>query len=264
MNESNASLRHPVLFVGHGNPMNAIEDTPWSRAWKDWGTTLPRPRAIVAVSAHWWTEGTFVTAQTAPQTIHDFGGFPPELFAVRYPAPGSPEVAAETAGLIPGARTTTEWGLDHGTWSVLVHLFPQTDIPVVQVSLDVRASAAEHIALGRSLRPLRDRGILVLASGNVTHNLRAFFQSHPGSDISWAERFEAAAREAVTTRDHERLAGLERTPDGRLAHPSPDHWRPLLVAAGASQPEDSVSFPVEGLDGGVLSMTSVQWRSGMR
>jgi len=259
MSQANASERLPVLFVGHGNPMNAIEDTPWSRAWKAWGTRLPRPRGIVAVSAHWWTEGIFVTAQPAPQTIHDFGGFPPELFAVRYPAPGAPDIAAEVASLIPGARTTAEWGLDHGTWSVLVHLFPEADIPVVQVSLDARGTSRDHFDLGRALAPLRECGLLIVASGNVTHNLRAFFQASSRTDSSWAPRFEATTREVVGLRDHDQLLKLEDTPDGRMAHPSPDHWRPLLVAAGASLPEDDIAFPVEGLDGGVLSMTAVQW-----
>lgn len=253
----------PVVFVGHGNPMNAIEDTVWSRAWKAWGARLPRPRAIVMVSAHWWTEGTLVTAMPHPETIHDFGGFPEELFAVRYPAPGSPEVAAEVATLIPTARATTEWGLDHGTWSVLVHLFPAADIPVVQVSLDVRATAREHVALGEALAPLRDRGLLIMASGNVTHNLRAFFHASPGTDKAWAPRFDATTRDVLRLRDHEQLTRLENTPDGRMAHPTPDHWRPLLVAAGASRPDDTLSFPVEGLDGGVLSMTAMQWHPRM-
>ncbi len=259
MSKTTRPTRMPVLFMGHGNPMNAIEDTIWSRAWKAWGERLPRPRAIVAVSAHWWTEGTLVTAQPKPQTIHDFGGFPQGLFAVQYPAPGAPEVAAEVAASVPGARTTTEWGLDHGTWSVLVHLFPDADIPVVQVSLDVRASPAEHLALGRALRPLRDLDILILASGNVTHNLRAFFQADSRSDRSWAERFETTTRDAVDKRDLGRLIGLEDTPDGRIAHPGPDHWRPLLVAVGASRTDDAHRLPVEGLDGGVLSMTSFEW-----
>jgi 4,5-DOPA dioxygenase extradiol len=146
---------------------------------------------------------------------------------------------------------------------VLVHLFPAADIPVVQVSLDVRATAREHVALGEALAPLRDRGLLIMASGNVTHNLRAFFHVSPGTDKAWAPRFDATTRDVLRLRDHEQLSRLENTPDGRMAHPTPDHWRPLLVAAGASRPDDTLSFPVEGLDGGVLSMTAVQWHPRM-
>lgn len=241
--------------------MNAVQDTEWSRGWRSWGRRLPRPKAILAISAHWWTDGIHATAQQTPPTIHDFGGFPPELHAVNYSAPGSPSLAARIAELVEGALPTEEWGLDHGTWSVLVHLFPGADIPVVQLSLDARTDPAGHIHLGKTLAPLREEGVLLVASGNVTHNLGAFFRamSRSAGGNEWAPRFESSVREALLGRDEKTLAALEKSPEGRLAHPTPDHWRPLLVAYGATDSSDHTSFPVEGLDGGCLSMLSVEW-----
>jgi 4,5-DOPA dioxygenase extradiol len=251
----------PVLFVGHGSPMNAIEETQWSLDWAALGSELSRPRAIVALSAHWWTQGTFVQASRRPATIHDFGGFPEELSGVMYPAPGDPDLAAEIAAGI-GARVTVDWGLDHGTWSVLVHLFPGAEIPVIQVSMDAGATPAMHVELGRKLSKWREGGVLIMASGNVTHNLAdAFGRMRRGdrSRCDWAERFDAAVARALGARDEAWLLTAHETPDGRLAHPTADHWFPLLCAYGASRPEEEASFPSEGLDLGSLSMRAVRW-----
>lgn len=241
--------------------MNAIEDNTWARAFDALGESLPRPRAVVSVSAHWWTRGTFVQASEHPETIHDFGGFPQELFDVRYPAPGDPALAQEVATLL-GGYTTPEWGLDHGVWSVLVHLFPRADVPVVHVSMDVDLSPRQHLEMGRKLSSLRDQGILLLASGTMTHNLRdAFSRSAAGktSPPDWADRFDAVAAQSIVERDEKGLLALHATPDGRLSHPTPDHWLPLLWAYGATDPSEAPSWPVEGFDMGSMSMRSVRW-----
>lgn len=254
----------PVLFVGHGSPMNAIEDNFWSRSLRRWASDLPRPEAILAVSAHWYGGGLMVTAQEEPETIHDFGGFPQELFDMRYPAPGSPSLAARVAGLLgdEGATPVRDWGLDHGTWSVLAHLFPAADIPVVQLSVDARRPPAEQVQVGRKLSTLRDEGILVVGSGNVTHNLRHAMRAMATGDTktpAWALEFDAATAKALEERDEAALVALVDSPSGRLAHPSPDHWLPLLVAYGATRDTDPVAFPVEGFDLASLSMRTVRW-----
>src|SRR6185436_4896121 len=191
-NAPSAAPHQPVLFLGHGSPMNALEDNRWSRAFRALGKELPRPRAILSVSAHWFVRGTFVTIAEHPETIHDFGGFPDELFAMEYPAPGAPELARRVRALV-GAEAvgeSTDWGLDHGTWSVLVHLFPAADVPVVQLSLDARLAPREHLELARGLAPLGDEGVLVLGSGNLVHDLRDAFARMGAGDESvpaWAE-----------------------------------------------------------------------------
>jgi 4,5-DOPA dioxygenase extradiol len=252
----------PVIFVGHGSPMNAIEDNTWSRAFAALGRALPRPRAILSVSAHWFLPGTYVTGDERPKTIHDFGGFPPALYHVDYPAPGDVELAARVAsGLKRRASARTDWGLDHGTWSVLHHMWPAADIPVVQLSIDSTLGAEGHLDLGRSLAPLRDDGVLVMGSGNITHNLRHAFASHRAGDDStpdWARRFDAEAARALEQHDGEALARALGTDDGRRAHPSPDHYLPLLYAAGAADADDAVQFPVAGYDMGSLSMRAVR------
>ena len=186
-NGRTASGRMPVLFVGHGSPMNAIEDNRWSRGFRSLGALLPRPRAIMSVSAHWYVEGTFTTASAHPETIHDFGGFPEALYRIQYPAPGDPALALRAASLAGAGRaTTTEgWGLDHGTWSVLLHLWPAADVPVVQLSIDGRLPPDRHLAIGRALAPLRDEGVLILGSGNVTHNLRQAFSAMRSGDLAF-------------------------------------------------------------------------------
>jgi 4,5-DOPA dioxygenase extradiol len=255
------SDRQPVLFVSHGSPMNAIEDNSWSRAQIALGAALAKPAAVVVVSAHWWTHGTFVQSSAQPDTIHDFGGFPRALFEAKYPSPGNPALAAEVAALL-GGDTTPEWGLDHGSWSVLLRLFPNADIPVVQVSMDADLSPRGHLEMGRKLSKLRDRNILVLGSGTMTHNLRDAMRRGQTGDTSrpdWAERFDATVSRIAETRDDDALVAVHATPDGRMSHPTPDHWFPFLWSYGASDPADALAYPVEGLDMGSMSMRSMRW-----
>lgn len=254
----------PVLFLGHGSPMNAIADNEWSRAVRALGASLPRPRALLAISAHWVLPGTFVTDNAAPPTIHDFGGFPRELFEVSYPAPGAPELAARVVRLLVhhGARARSDWGLDHGTWSVLVHLLPRADVPVLQLSIDARLSPAGHIAVGRALAPLRDEGVCILGTGNMTHNLRDAFanmRARRSETPRWALEFDAAVTRALESRDEQALAAALSSDDGRAAHPTPEHFLPLLYAYGASSAEEPVTFPIVGFDAGSLSMRSVRF-----
>ncbi len=249
----------PVLFVGHGSPMNAIEDNVFSRGHAALARLVPRPRAILAVSAHWESDGTFTTLDDPPATIHDFGGFPRALYAMRYPAPGDPALARRAAHLAGGSATEGR-GLDHGTWAVLHRMFPRADVPVVQLSLDVRLGAGGHVAVGRSLAPLRDEGVLVLASGNLTHDLRDAFGRMRSGDTStpdWAARFDADTARALAARDEAWLVRALETADGRRAHPTFEHWQPILHAFGASDGKDAVTFPMTGFDLGSLSMRSV-------
>lgn len=258
------SARMPVVFVGHGSPMNAIEDNVWSRAFESLGKALPRPKAVLAISAHWCTRGTFVTVDTMPKTIHDFGGFPKELYEVQYPAPGSPSLCARVRQLLAERepQDSRDWGLDHGTWSVTKHLWPDASVPIVQLSIDDRMSPVQMLAVGRSLRDLRDEGVMVLGSGNVTHNLRDAFSRMESGDLAvpaWAKTFDDAVVGALTQRDDERLAGLLATKEGKQAHPYPDHWWPVLYAAGAATKDDERSYPIEGFDLGSLSMRAVRF-----
>lgn len=255
--------RMPVLFVGHGNPMNAITDNPWARGWAALGRSLPRPKAVLAVSAHWYMPGSYLTANHDPRTIHDFGGFPAELYQVQYPAPGDPGLAARVAGMLAGrgGEPRSDWGLDHGTWSVLRHMFPAADVPVVQLSIDAHATFQEHLEVGRALAPLRDEGVLVLGSGNLVHNLRSAFQKMRANDQSvpaWSRRFDAEAAHALRQGDADFLTQAPATEVGRMCHPSPDHYIPLLYAAGAAGEGERVGFPVEGFDLG-LSMRAVRF-----
>lgn len=243
--------------------MNAIEDNAYARAWSSLGAKLPRPRAIVAISAHWYIPATLVTTNEHPRTIHDFGGFPRELYAVQYPAPGDLTLAGRITELLAGYGATGDehWGLDHGTWSVLVHLYPEADVPVVQLSINETLEPGLHFDIGTRLRPLRDEGVMIVASGNIVHNLHAFaWGRHPAEPFDWAQRFEAKARELLTSRTFDPLIEYESMgEDARLSAPTPDHYLPLLYAMGASDEHDRVSFPVEGIDGGSVSMLSVLW-----
>jgi 4,5-DOPA dioxygenase extradiol len=262
---STPKSRMPVLFVGHGSPMNAIEDNAWARGFQQLGKDLPVPRAILSVSAHWYVPGTLLTASERPETIHDFGGFPQELFEIEYPARGSGELANRVVKLLETrrARLADDWGLDHGTWSVLVHVRPEADVPVVQLSIDRRLAPAEHLAIGRALAPLRDEGVLVMGSGNVTHNLRHAFRSMQTGDTTrpaWAAEFDHEVKAALEQRDADHLARVIESDAGRSSHPSLDHYLPLLYAVGASDRADEVSFPVEGWDLGSLSMRSVRFQ----
>jgi 4,5-DOPA dioxygenase extradiol len=251
----------PVLFIGHGNPMNAITDTPYGRAWQALGAAIPKPRAILCVSAHWYVDGTHVTSNASPRTIHDFGGFPRPLFEVQYPARGDDALATRIATLLAAheASPSDTWGLDHGTWSVLVHLRPDADVPVLQLSIDRRAPAATHLAIGRALAPLRQQGILILGSGNITHNLGHAMRSRGEATPAWASEVDTVIARAVTDHDSAPLTRLLDTDAGRMSHPTPDHYFPLLYAVGAATERDAVSFPVTGFDLGSLSMRSIRF-----
>ncbi len=252
----------PVVFFGHGNPLNALDDNAYTRGWRAIGQSVPRPRAILAVSAHWYIPGTHVTAMDAPRTIHDFGGFPPELYRVRYPAPGSAALAERVRALVAPAPAGLDfgWGLDHGAWSVLVHAFPDADIPVVQLSLDETLDARAHYRLAQRLAPLRDEGVLVVGSGNLVHNLHAFaWGRHSVAPFDWAVRFEAYAREAMLLGNDEPLVDYESLgADALLCAPTPEHYLPLLYVLALRAPGDPIAFPVEGVDGGSISMLSVR------
>jgi 4,5-DOPA dioxygenase extradiol len=251
-----ATPRMPTLFVGHGSPMNAITDNEYSRAWRKLGDSLPRPSAILCVSAHWMTRGTtFVHVGKHPETIHDFGGFPPELFAQQYPAPGAPEVAQAAIDLVRSShlKGDTKWGLDHGAWSVLIKMFPNADIPVFQLSLDLTKAPSAHFELARELKPLRERGVLIIGSGNLVHNLRSLA---PGaSAYDWAQEFDARAAQAIDNRDFEALAqpaSLGQTL--RLAHPTPEHYLPVLFPLGVVDAKDELAFFNASIDMGSISM----------
>ncbi len=261
MPETRARL--PALFLGHGNPMNALQRNAWTRGWAALAAALPRPRAVLSISAHWYIERSAVTAMDTPRTIHDFGGFPCELFAVRYPAPGDPALATRVQRLLAPLPVSADqdWGLDHGTWSVLCHLFPHADVPVVQLSIDETQPPAFHYELGARLRPLREEGILLLGSGDIVHNLRAYaWGRRPQEPYDWAVRFEARVREALTRGEHAPLIDYPAlSHDALLAVPTPEHYLPLLYVLGASEAGERVSFPVEGMDGGSVSMLAVQF-----
>jgi 4,5-DOPA dioxygenase extradiol len=253
------AVKMPAAFLGHGSPMNALSDNTYTAAWRTLGESFPRPRAIVVVSAHWYINATAVTAMTKPRTIHDFYGFPDELFAIEYPAPGDPAVAEEIAAVAEPLWVGPDrdsWGIDHGAWSVLVHAFPRADIPVVQLSINAEKPFEYHLELGAKLAPLRERGILVISSGNVVHNLRSVDPSQPDSGFDWAHRFDDAAREIMTSRPSD-VISLRGHTDFRQAVPTPDHFIPLLYLAGlAAAEEASPQVLVDGYSYGSLSMTS--------
>ena len=254
--------RVPAVFFGHGNPMNALEENAYTRAWSAIATALPRPRAILAISAHWYLPGTHVTAMQRPRTIHDFGGFPRELYEIQYPAPGDPALAARVRELLRpvDASLDERWGLDHGTWSVLVHAYPSADVPVVQLAIDETLEPQAHYELAKRLAPLRDEGVLIAGSGNIVHNLHAYaWGRHPAQQFDWALRFEARARELMTAGEHGPLIDYEALGnDALLSVPTPEHYLPLLYVLATQQAGDAVSYPVEGGDGGSISMLSVR------
>ncbi len=252
----------PAVFFGHGNPMNALEHNVWTDGWAAIGAGMPRPKAILSVSAHWYIPSTLVTAMPLPETIHDFGGFPDELYEIVYPAPGSSGLSARVRGLAPSGSVGADegWGIDHGTWSVLRHVFPQADIPVVQLSIDGTKPPSFHYALGKRLAALRDEGVFVMGTGNLVHNLMAYAWGEPGAEVFWwATGFEQEARRLMLADSHEALINYEEM--GRqamLSAPTPDHYLPLLYVLALKREGEQISFPVEGFDGGSVSMLTVQ------
>ena len=252
----------PAIFFGHGNPMNAVSKNAYTDGWSAIGNSIPRPKAILCVSAHWYLPGTAVTAMPSPRTIHDFGGFPRELYRVEYPAPGSPELARRVGDLLAPIPLAfdQDWGLDHGTWSVLCHVFPTADIPVVQLSIDDTRAPEFHYEVGELLAPLRDEGVLVIGSGNIIHNLHTYaWGKHEVEPFDWAVRFERRARELLLKGDDAPLVHYESLGrDALLSAPTPDHYLPLLYVIALRRKDEPVSFPVEGFDGGSISMLTIQ------
>lgn len=246
----------PAAFLGHGNPMNALESNRYTRAWSAFGRAVPRPRAILVISAHWYTNATAVTSMTRPRTIHDFYGFPQDLFDVEYPAPGDPEIADLVVDVVKPTwvgHDVDSWGIDHGTWSVLVHAFPDASIPVLQLSLNAFKEPERHYRLGRKLAELRRQGVLIIGSGNVVHNLRAVDMSRPDTGFDWAQRFDDAARDLLTD-DPSGILGLDGHGDYAKAVPTPDHYLPLLYIAGLAD-TTPLDVLIEGYAAGSLSMT---------
>ena len=258
---ADAATRMPVAFLGHGTPLNALMANRWTSYWSRASEDFGNPRAILAISAHWCTAGTGVTAMEAPPTIHDFGGFPHPLFEIQYPAPGSPELARRVQDLLQptGVILTDQWGLDHGTWSVLSKIYPAANIPVVQVSMDMRYGAPYHFELGRKLAPLRSEGVLILGTGNIVHNLEMRVRNADFA-YDWATRFNDAIRSAILAKKLETLIKYEALgEDAALAVPTPDHYFPLLYVAGAAG-DDDPKIGIDGIEGGSMSMLSVVYR----
>lgn len=262
------SLRMPVLFLGHGSPMNAIGDNEFRRSWQalgaQFGRSLPRPQLILCISAHWITRGWYLTGMARPKTIHDFGGFPQELFDQRYPAPGAPAVAKQIAGGIASPKVGVdegEWGYDHGTWSVLQPMFPQADIPVLQLSMDYSRPPAEHFALGQQLKALRERGVLIVGSGNIVHNLRAIRREASALQAyDWAFEFDKRIAQLLEQGALAELAQFQKLGQmAQLAHPTHDHYLPLLHAAGAVDAKEPVRFFNERFQAASIAMRSVVW-----
>jgi len=249
----------PVIFFGHGSPMNTLARNRYTEAWRRLGAMAPRPKAILAISAHWFTRGTAVTAMANPRTIHDFGGFPQALFDIQYPAPGDPALAARVRDLLAPVEVELDqsWGLDHGSWSVLAHAFPDADTPVVQLSMDATKPARFHYELGRSLAPLRDEQVLIIGSGNVVHNLMLMRRGEDTPAYDWARRFNEAVRAALASGNHQTLIEFERLgADAQLSVPTPEHFLPLLYIAGLQADGETMAFAVDGYEAGSLGMLS--------
>ena len=246
--------------------MNAITQNNYTEAWRRIGAQTPKPKAILSISAHWYVPETAVTVATAPRTIHDFGGFSPELYQVQYTARGDPALARRVQQLLPrlDARLDNSWGLDHGTWSVLRHAYPAADIPVIQLSIDETKPAAFHFEVGKKLAPLREEGVLIVGSGNIVHNLHTYtWGPHPREPYAWAVRFESAAKDMMLAGDYQPLINYDMLgQDAALSIPTPDHYLPLLYVLAARQSNESICFPVEGVDGGSISMLAVQIGGG--
>ena len=252
----------PAIFFGHGNPMNAVTRNNYTEGWQRIGLDLPKPKAILSISAHWFVQKIAVTETPAPKTIHDFGGFPRELYEVQYPAPGKPELARHIQRLLAPLQVSLDqsWGLDHGTWSVLRHVYPNADVPVVQLSIDETRPASFHFEIGKKLATLREQAILIMGSGNLVHNLHTYGWGRQIPDpYDWAIRFETTAKKMIMTGDYESLINYEKLGlDAMLSIPTPDHYFPLLYILGSRRDGEAVAFPVEGVDGGSISMLTVK------
>src|SRR6476620_5588899 len=252
----------PAICFGHGNPMNAISQNAWTEGWAEIGGTIPKPKAILCISAHWYIPALAVTAMEQPRTIHDFGGFPRELFEYQYPSPGSPKLAGRVAELLGDGVHIDEqqWGLDHGIWSVLCHVYPEANIPIVQLSVDETKPAEFHFEIGTRISSLREQGFLIMGSGNIVHNLHTYaWGRHVPEPYDWAVRFENEVKGLLLSGEHQPLVDYETMGrEALLSIPTPDHYLPLLYVPGARQSTDAVRCPVEGVDGGSISMLAVQ------
>jgi 4,5-DOPA dioxygenase extradiol len=255
-------MRMPVLFVGHGSPMNAIEENSYTKTLSKLTESLPEPKAVCVVSAHWVTSGSHVLTAARPKTIHDFYGFPKPLYEVNYPAPGAPDYAKRLA-FEHHLVADHEWGFDHGTWSVLRHLYPDANIPVFQVSLDHGRTFPEHVALGKELLPLRDQGVLILGSGNLVHNLHQINWQMPDGGYPWAQEFDSKVKQAIEDRDVSALTSPDKWGEALLAnaHPTLEHYVPVLYCLGCTDDRDSVSYPYEGIEFGTISMRMACFQS---
>ena len=260
MTEPSTTSRMPSLFLAHGNPMNALADNTFTRSLATLAADLPRPEAVLVVSAHWLTRGTHVLSATNPRTIHDFGGFPAELYEVEYPAAGSPDHARAVRELVPEAIADDTWGLDHASWAVLRHMWPDADVPVFELSLDVNAPAETHWEIGRRLAPLRDAGVLVVGSGNIVHSFAGISWEPDAPARPWAEEFDAWIADAIDRRDNAALVDYESAGAmARLSVPTNDHYLPLLYAAAMAAEDDAVSFTHTGIEMGSMSMRCVRF-----
>lgn len=251
----------PVVFAGHGSPMNAIEDNVYSKTWRKMAELIPKPRAILSLSAHWYTAGTKIMNEEKPKTIYDMYGFTKELYEVRYDAPGAPEMAEVSKALISKETNyDNSWGIDHGTWSVLVHMYPERDIPVFQISIDADAPPETHYKIGRELRSLRDQGVLIFGTGNIVHNLRLINWDKAGEGFDWAYEFDGFIYENIMKKNHEKILQYgEQGNIAKLAVPIPDHFYPLLYALGASYDDDKISVYNRSCELGSVSMTAYLW-----
>lgn len=257
--------KHPVLFIGHGSPMNGIEDNEFSRTWAKFGAEIPKPKAVLVISAHWLTSGTQVTAMEQPRTIHDFGGFPQALFEVQYPAKGSPSLAKATANLIHTTHVglNHDWGLDHGTWTVVRHMYPQANIPVLQLSIDYNKPPQYHFDLAKQLKALRKKGVLIIGSGNMVHNLGMVAWDklqEPEYGFDWAIEMNAIFKDKISNHDFQSLIQYEKlNAAAKLAIPTPDHYYPLLYTLALQEDQDEINFFNDKAVGGSLTMTSVKF-----
>lgn len=260
---ANQSNLMPVLFLGHGNPMNAIQESSFTKTLNGLGETLPRPKAILCISAHWMTKGTWITHMANPKTIHDFYGFPRELFDVQYPAPGCPELAELVTKSVQSTKIQfdeADWGFDHGTWSILKHMYPKADVPIVQLSVDNSESPRFHYNIGKELFTLREQGYLIIGSGNIVHNLGQIDFSPNARPLKWATHFDSWVKNKLVSSDNTSL--LEdalKLPEGKLSIPTTDHWYPLLYILGATHNQDNLKFEYEGIEHGSISMCSFSY-----